>query len=93
MLLKSFICAQARSPFVLKYITSYWASELSEILLVVDNEKSGICYILCIYVCMDGTYAPSTQQRNNLNLCSQSWENSCKNAYIQVPKVWSDGSL
>ncbi len=33
----------------------YRVSEVSEILLVVDNAKSGICYI---YVCMDGTYAP-----------------------------------
>ncbi len=32
----------------------YRASEASEILLGVDNAKSGICYM---YVCMDGTYA------------------------------------
>ncbi len=36
----------------------YRASEASEILLGVDNAKSGICYIyICMYVCMDGTYA------------------------------------
>ncbi len=41
----------------------YWrASEASETVLGVDNAKSGICYILytiyvCMYVCMDGTYA------------------------------------
>ncbi len=46
---------QARSPFVLKHITSYRASEASEILLGVVNAKSGICYM---YVCMDGMYAP-----------------------------------
>ncbi len=33
--------------------SSYRASEASEILLVVDNAKSGICYMG-----MDGTYAP-----------------------------------
>ncbi len=46
---------KARSPFVLKHTTSYRASEASEILLGVDNAKSGICYM---YICMwDGTYA------------------------------------
>ncbi len=45
---------QARSPFVLKYTTSWRASEASETVLGVDNAKSGIRYM---YVCMDGTYA------------------------------------
>ncbi len=36
----------------------YRASEASEILLGVDNAKSGICY-MC--VCMDGTYALLTR--------------------------------
>ena len=35
---------RARSPFVLKHITSYRASEASEILLGVVNAKLGICY-------------------------------------------------
>ncbi len=43
---------QARSPFVLKHTTSWRASEM---VLGVDNAKSGICYIL--YVCIDCTYA------------------------------------
>ncbi len=36
----------------------YWrASEASETVLVVDNAKSGICYMyICIYVCMYGLY-------------------------------------
>ncbi len=42
---------QARSIFVLKYTTSWRASEASETVLGVDNAKSGICYI---YVCMYG---------------------------------------
>ncbi len=46
---------QARSPFVLKHITSWRASVASETVLGVDNAKSGICYM---YICMwDGTYA------------------------------------
>ncbi len=36
----------------------YRASEASDILLGVDNAKSGICYIyIYMYVWMDGTYA------------------------------------
>ncbi len=35
---------QARSPFVLKHITSWRLSEASETVLVADNAKSGICY-------------------------------------------------
>ncbi len=43
---------------MLKYITSWRASEASETVLGVDNAKSGICYIyIYMYVCMDGTYA------------------------------------
>ncbi len=43
---------QARSISVFKH-TSYRASEASEILLGVDNAKSGICYIyICMYVWM-----------------------------------------
>ncbi len=34
---------QARSPYVLKHITSKRASEASETVLGVDNAKSGIC--------------------------------------------------
>ncbi len=49
---------QAHSPFLLKHTNSYRASEASEILLGVDNAKSGICYM---YVCMDGTYALLTR--------------------------------
>ncbi len=49
---------QARSIFVLKHTTSWRASEASETVLGVDNAKSGICYIQCMYVCMwDGAYA------------------------------------
>ncbi len=51
---------QARSPFVLKYTTSWRASEASETVLGVDNAKSGICYI---YVCMYGWYVCSLNAR------------------------------
>ncbi len=40
---------QARSPFVLKHTTSW---RVSEIVLGVDNAKSGIIMYICVY----GTY-------------------------------------
>ncbi len=44
---------QARSPFVLKHITSWRASGASETVLRVDNAKLGICYMyICMYVWM-----------------------------------------
>ncbi len=36
---------KASSPFVLKHSTSWRASGASETVLVVDNAKSGICYM------------------------------------------------
>ncbi len=39
-------------PFVLKHTTSYWASEVIETLLVVDNAILGICFIYVWIVLM-----------------------------------------
>ncbi len=45
---------QARSPFVLKNITSWRVSGASKTLLGVDNAKSGICYILVVCFSTNG---------------------------------------
>ncbi len=52
---------QARSPFVLKYTTSWRASEASETVLGVDN--AGICYM---YICVYGWYVCPLNARGEL---------------------------